>query len=1046
VIKTNLLGPYNPKEINAGMVRLDLTLKTSKEEDAENEVENHGLQVQRDIEFTVDEDIYEKTGVKKPRNGEELDSLGGEKLYRYQLDQDIEKIIKWQGGFKKKIDDHTEIRMEDASYRLLTEVHPLGSLCTTNDVAMVTREISWRNTSKLASEIPQILGLRTHLTKAPFIANKRYVEWLTGKPKGPSEAFLKDKAQRKQDSELWDDILHSRLEPTRDEIRAAGKAASKARNAARLKEKEDLKNLNKKKNDKAAGEEAKIAENRSKRKNIEANDFAANRRLPSEDQAKKSLNLWDVGFQENWDFAKNSFGKYDNLVTTLDGTRMSDGILGSDAIITYEGPKFDFAKYIDANDEMAEEFKSYVVETNLKKAAYFLSIQKQKHKKEAKLVAKRKKEEELTRRRRNVTDMQQLAIDAIKAKTAIRVGNFHQKKVEKEGSDSDSEDEDGDDDSLGPDSVSQTTALSAGESLESGSDVQLSEKPADAKLNMKKVPSTYDKFAECLESMKTAYKRCTRKQLRISYKKRSRAFRRSLSHWKTYLADKKKVKRDIMQLRCIFGKPKKKKKDSTVEPEVVEQQIEVDAGYEEVQAAKTIKLREWEKYTEEELEDMEQSERKRLKKMRKKDEEDDAIKDKEKRKAEMQKKIDEVAKEKEKMRKKEGGWFQKMYAKIVILATGQKPVIEMSSVERRKKEAAEAARKMMNEEENFEKAMELLFAFREKQRQAAAIYDDLKKFLSFGIAKGAEDIEYNVDELIRYSRLGLYASVIDVVDHVLNPIHPNATNSDGESAFYTVLKMVMNNEAAEATSDLEVRSCMQKFNQWFSNGEKKGKLDLVLKILFFKGGDVNFRKDDKDVDGTAILHEAAACGSINMIGWLLKRKADFSLKTTNLFRTPLMYAARAGQMDAMLYLLKNGSMQTLNAQDIHGWTALHFAAAFAHPDIASVLLICGADSYARSNKGSQAVDEASSRGRTTMVENIRCFKQPDFMHRRLIEFMEIKYLSKAREVVPDIDSDDDYDDDDDAGDDELEGVEEEGEGGGEGGGDGMGDGAEEKEA
>jgi hypothetical protein len=46
-----------------------------------------------------------------------------------------------------------------------------------------------------------------------------------------------------------------------------------------------------------------------------------------------------------------------------------------------------------------------------------------------------------------------------------------------------------------------------------------------------------------------------------------------------------------------------------------------------------------------------------------------------------------------------------------------------------------------------------------------------------------------------------------------------------------------------------------------------------------------------------------------------------------------------------------------------------------------------------------------------MVETIRTFKQPDLLHRRLLNFFEIKYMNKAKEHVPDAVNEDDDEED-----------------------------------
>ena len=140
---------------------------------------------QEDIIFTVDDDIYEKVGVRKPRKGEEVSGMDGDKLYRYQLAQDKVKIIEKYGPYEDKKKEYHETRMKEITYSTFHEVRPLGWHGAFNESSAVARELSWRDTSKLNTEV---FGL--HLQKAPEIANKRYKEWLSGKPKGPPRNTL----------------------------------------------------------------------------------------------------------------------------------------------------------------------------------------------------------------------------------------------------------------------------------------------------------------------------------------------------------------------------------------------------------------------------------------------------------------------------------------------------------------------------------------------------------------------------------------------------------------------------------------------------------------------------------------------------------------------------------------------------------------------------------------------------------------------------------------------------------------------------------------
>ena len=159
-------------------------LKNQQEGGGGSSDEDNRDSVTRDIEFTVDEDIYEKTGVKRPRLGEELDGLASEKIYRYQLEQDIEKINKWGGTYKSKIEKHEKLRNEDVVYKFLNDVPRCGENAKFNEVSSVTREISWRSTRYLTGEIH-----KEHLQQPPIIAYKRYQEWLYSKPNLPPVRF-----------------------------------------------------------------------------------------------------------------------------------------------------------------------------------------------------------------------------------------------------------------------------------------------------------------------------------------------------------------------------------------------------------------------------------------------------------------------------------------------------------------------------------------------------------------------------------------------------------------------------------------------------------------------------------------------------------------------------------------------------------------------------------------------------------------------------------------------------------------------------------------
>ena len=81
-----------------------------------------------------------------------------------------------------------------------------------------------------------------------------------------------------------------------------------------------------------------------------------------------------------------------------------------------------------------------------------------------------------------------------------------------------------------------------------------------------------------------------------------------------------------------------------------------------------------------------------------------------------------------------------------------------------------------------------------------------------------------------------------------------------------------------------------------------------------------------------LLSSAAEMGSIEMMEWLWKIGTSIDICTTLCKKTPLMCALEHDQMEAMLWLLRNGAMLSLEMRDSQGWTAMHYAAAFARTE------------------------------------------------------------------------------------------------------------------
>jgi ankyrin repeat protein len=88
-------------------------------------------------------------------------------------------------------------------------------------------------------------------------------------------------------------------------------------------------------------------------------------------------------------------------------------------------------------------------------------------------------------------------------------------------------------------------------------------------------------------------------------------------------------------------------------------------------------------------------------------------------------------------------------------------------------------------------------------------------------------------------------------------------------------------------------------------------------------------------------------------------------------RTPLHYAAAEADLAAVQRL---SNTEDINATDNNGWTALHFAAQAAAPDVIAYLLDAGADIDAVTAKGHPAIYWATKAASGDPVAAIRLLR------------------------------------------------------------------------
>lgn len=104
-----------------------------------------------------------------------------------------------------------------------------------------------------------------------------------------------------------------------------------------------------------------------------------------------------------------------------------------------------------------------------------------------------------------------------------------------------------------------------------------------------------------------------------------------------------------------------------------------------------------------------------------------------------------------------------------------------------------------------------------------------------------------------------------------------------------------------------------------------------------RGKDVNVTSRD---GGVTMLHHAAGIGHVEMVQFLLKHQADFTMKGTGC-GTPLQWAARAGHVEAARLIVQHGA--DVNDKGPNDHTALHDAAGAGHLSMVEFLLSQGAE-------------------------------------------------------------------------------------------------------
>ncbi len=189
-----------------------------------------------------------------------------------------------------------------------------------------------------------------------------------------------------------------------------------------------------------------------------------------------------------------------------------------------------------------------------------------------------------------------------------------------------------------------------------------------------------------------------------------------------------------------------------------------------------------------------------------------------------------------------------------------------------------------------------------------------------------------------------------------------AKNNDG----LTALQL-----ASLSGHDAMVKFLLQQGSQVNSKSGKKNRSALMLaaekgrhdvtKSLINHGAEVNAQ----DAEGYTALMLGSVEGHLPVVKFLLESGADSNLSNRDKV-TALMEASFKGYIDVARELIKGGALVDTKS-GIAGVTALWFASAAGHPDLADYLWQQGADVNIRSKKSDSALIIGSENGNLEVV-------------------------------------------------------------------------------
>lgn len=159
-----------------------------------------------------------------------------------------------------------------------------------------------------------------------------------------------------------------------------------------------------------------------------------------------------------------------------------------------------------------------------------------------------------------------------------------------------------------------------------------------------------------------------------------------------------------------------------------------------------------------------------------------------------------------------------------------------------------------------------------------------------------------------------------------------------------------------------------------TNNECVKLVSFMLKCGVLVGHAIDVLYDGSYCTAT-MLHEAARCGQVRLVKYLLNHEADTAAKDSRYNRSALMWAAEQGHFQVVDTLIKQNT--NVNMPDNHGYTALLIAAKNKRWDVAKLLSQHNADVTICDWSHNNVLHLAAECGHTEFVAYLLDTKQMD---------------------------------------------------------------------